>query len=124
MTAKTNMPAARTGITNWPISFLILALLQARYSSSAVSTRSMRPSLMWTMRSPNVEDAAVVRDHDDGPAGLHGHLLQQFHDRLARVGVEGRGRLVADQQLRLVNQGAGDGHALLLAAGQLRRAAS
>ena len=35
--------------------------------------------------------------------------------------VEGRGRLVADQQPRLVDQRPGDGDALLLPAGQLRR---
>ena len=38
--------------------------------------------------------------------------------------VERGGRLVADQQLRLVDQGPGDGDALLLAAGELRRQAS
>ena len=40
------------------------------------------------------------------------------------LGVEGGGRLVADQQPRLVDQGAGDGDALLLAAGELARAGS
>ena len=44
---------------------------------------------------------------------------QQFHDGVSALGVQGRGGLVTDQQPRVVDQGAGDGHALLLAAGQL-----
>ena len=53
--------------------------------------------------------------------GCTATLRQQFHHGVAGVGVEGGGRLVAHQQLRLVDQGAGDGDALLLPAGQLRR---
>ncbi len=40
-----------------------------------------------------------------------------------QLGVEGGHRLVQQQQVRLVDEGAGQGHALLLAAGELLRAA-
>ena len=68
-----------------------------------------------------VENAVVVRDDDHRPVRLHRHAPQQFHHGLPRVGVERRGRLVADQQPRLVDQRPGDRHALLLPAGKLRR---
>src|SRR5262249_39100294 len=47
------------------------------------------------------EDAVVVRHDDHPPARLHRDLREQFHDGLAGVGVEGGGRLVADEQFRL-----------------------
>ena len=62
-------------------------------------------------------DAAVVRDDDQGTIGLDPNALQKLHDSLARLGVEGGGRLVADHQPGLVDQGSGDCDALLLAAG-------
>lgn len=48
--------------------------------------------------------AVVVRDHHHRPAGLECDAAEQFHDRVARLGVERRRRLVADQELRLVNE--------------------
>ncbi|MEQ4725215.1 DUF6444 domain-containing protein [Nonomuraea sp. B19D2] len=60
---------------------------------------------------------AAVRDHDHGgsPGGNGGEQLQHL-DRGRRVQVAGR--LVGYQQQRVVGQRAGDGGALLLAAGQ------
>jgi hypothetical protein len=52
-----------------------------------------------------------------------GGALQQADDDLAVLAVEGRGRLVGEQQVGLLGQGPGDGDALLLAARQLRGAA-
>ena len=43
------------------------------------------------------------------------------HDLLGHLRVEVAGRLVGQQQHRLVDEGARDGHALLLAARQLQR---
>src|SRR5436305_9673695 len=60
-----------------------------------------------------VEDTAVVRDHDDGPPRLHGDVAQQLHDLAPRVTIESGGRLVADQQPRLMDQGPGEPHAPL-----------
>ena len=62
-------------------------------------------------------NAAVVRDDDQGAIGLHSNALEKLHHGLAGMGVESRGRLVADHQPRLMDQGPGDRDALLLAAG-------
>ena len=59
----------------------------------------------------------VVRDHDD--EAVVGDLGEQVHDLDARLGVEGAGGLVGQKDLRVVDEGAGDGHALHLAAGEL-----
>jgi hypothetical protein len=48
--------------------------------------------------------------------------VEQGHDRAPRLRVELAGRLVGQQQLGPVGQGARDGHTLLLAAGHLVRA--
>ena len=63
-------------------------------------------------------DVQFVRDHDDGDAGVV-EFLEQAHDLDAGAGVEIAGRLVGQDQFRLVDQGAGDGDALLLSAGKL-----
>ena len=61
----------------------------------------------------------VVRDHDDEL--IFCNLLQQIHDLYARFAVERAGRLVGEQDVRVVDDGARDGHALHLAAGHLVR---
>src|SRR4029079_10830397 len=66
-----------------------------------------------------VEDAVVVGHHDDGAVGLHRHLSHELHHCLAGLCVEGAGGLVADDELGIGDQGAGEGDALLLAAGEL-----
>ena len=62
-----------------------------------------------------------MRDEHDGLAGVVARVLQKLEDGLARVVVERARRLVAQQKLRVFRERAGDGHALLLAAGKLRR---
>ena len=57
-------------------------------------------------------------DHGQG----HALVCQFFHDlqNLAdHLGVQSGGRLVKEDHLRILHQGAGDGHTLLLAAGVL-----
>ena len=49
-------------------------------------------------------------------------LLQDVHDLDGGLGVERAGRLVGQQDLGVVDKGAGNGHALHLAAGHLVRA--
>ena len=49
-------------------------------------------------------------------------LQEHVHDRRRRDAVQIAGRLVGKQQTRLIDQGAGDGDALQLAAAQLGRA--
>ena len=64
----------------------------------------------------------VVRDHDPGlPAGLD-LPAQQLDHAAAHRGVEGGGRLVDEDEVRVVHQGPPDRHPLPLAAGQLLRA--
>ena len=65
-------------------------------------------------------DVIFVRDHDDGFARLI-QLGEQGHDFVAGARIEVARRLVGQNDVRIVDQGAGNGHALLLAAGQLRR---
>ncbi len=67
------------------------------------------------------DDAEVVRDEDDGHAAVVAELAEDFEDLGLDRDVEGGGRLVGDQQLRVAGEGHRDHHALLLAAGHLMR---
>ncbi len=58
--------------------------------------------------------------HDDGGA-VAVQFLEQLHDAARHVRVEIAGGLIRQQQPRRPGERAGDGHALLLAARQLRR---
>ena len=60
----------------------------------------------------------IVRHHDDGLAVVAIELLQQRQHFRGRLAVEVAGGLIAHQQRRVRHDGARDGHALLLAAGQ------
>ena len=62
-----------------------------------------------------------VGDHDDGDALFAVERHQQFHDLVAALAVEVAGRFVGEQQQRIGDDGAGDRHALLLAAGKFGR---
>ena len=64
----------------------------------------------------------VVRDHHDRLAELVDRLAQQRQHLLAGARVEVAGRLVGEQDGRARDERAGDGDALLLAAGELGRA--
>ena len=59
----------------------------------------------------------VVRDHDH--EAVFCHILQQLHDLDARLAVQCAGGLVGQQDVGVVDEGAGDGHALHLAARHL-----
>ena len=69
------------------------------------------------------DDAEVVRDEDVGEAVLRLQPAQQVDDLHLDGHVEGGGRLVEDDELRLQDHRAGDGDALALAAGELVRVA-
>ena len=63
-------------------------------------------------------EVLFVRYEEDGVTrGVY--LVEEVHDFVAGAGVEGAGRLVGEDDGRLVDEGARNGHALLLAAGQL-----
>jgi len=61
----------------------------------------------------------VVGDNDDAGLPLVRDLAEEVHDLAASDAVEGGGGLVGQHEGGLVGQGAGDGDALLLAAGEL-----
>ena len=65
-------------------------------------------------------DIVLVRDQYDGVALLV-QALEQRHDFVAGRGIEVAGRLVRQQDRRIVHQRAGDGDALPLTAGKLVR---
>ena len=70
-------------------------------------------------RSAWRRDVGVVRDHEDRVARAV-QLAEKFHDDGFVGFVEIAGGLVGEDQLGLIDQGAGDRDALLLAAGELR----
>src|SRR3954454_5085766 len=98
-----------------------------------VSTRnaSLRLARFMSRHLPAVEkadrasgllrEAVVVRDHDHGRAVFLVQLFEDAHDLVAHGGIEITGRLVGEHDARLSDDGARDGNALLLTAGQLRR---
>ena len=61
-------------------------------------------------------------DQDGGDAGVVEHLAHRPAGGHAQAGVQGGERLVQQHQLRLAGEGAGQGHPLLLPAGELVRA--
>ena len=65
-----------------------------------------------------VDHLAVVRHHQDRRARAV-DPVEELHDPDGRVGVEVPGRLVADEQRRVVDERARDRDALLLATGEL-----
>ena len=62
-----------------------------------------------------------MRDHHDRLLELAVELFQQVEDLAAGGAVEVAGRLVGDQEVGVGDDGPGDRHALLLAAGELAR---
>ena len=62
-----------------------------------------------------------MRDHDDGLAVLAVERLEQAEDFVAGLAVEIAGRLVAEQQRGIGDDGARDADALLFAAGERAR---
>ena len=65
-------------------------------------------------------DVRLVRDHNDRPPVVI-HLLKDLHDLLALLAREIPRGLVGQDQAWIGGQGTSDGHALLLATGQLGR---
>ena len=58
-------------------------------------------------------------DDDDRHAGFAARILQQLQNCLTGLVVQCAGGFIAQQQLRILRQRAGNGHTLLLTAGQL-----
>ena len=81
-------------------------------------SRMMRPSRNLDDALAVGGDVVLVGDQDDGDA-LAVEFLEDGHDLDAGAGIEVAGGFVGQHHGRLVDQGAGDGHPLLLAAGKL-----
>ncbi len=92
---------------------------QELHAVTASSTSS--PFSRCSVRFARVGGVRVVRHHDDGLAVLAVERLQQVEDLVARLAIEVAGRLVAQQQRRVGDDGARDADALLLAARELAR---
>src|SRR6266851_449859 len=69
------------------------------------------------------DDGKVVADQDAAQPAALAQLAQQIEDLRLNRDVEGRGRLVEQEQARLENEGARDGDALALPTGELMRVA-
>src|ERR1700675_189531 len=70
-----------------------------------------------------LDDAEIVADEEVGEAVANLQLAEEIDDLGLHRYVEGRGRLVEDDQLRAKDDGARDGDALALAARELMRVA-
>jgi hypothetical protein len=68
--------------------------------------------------------AQIMADEDDGASGQSGFAQQQFDESGLTFGVEGRGRLVGDQDFWLANQRPCGCHPLLLADREFSRRAA
>ena len=66
-------------------------------------------------------DAWIVGDNEHAASGCLGRTAQEVHDLVTGDRIQSAGRFVANHQARFMNQGAGDGNALLLASGKLCR---
>ena len=79
---------------------------------------TMRPSRRNTTRSAQAASwASWVTTRPATPRSAR--LAEQSHHRLTVDGIEGTGRLVGQQEVPVADDGAGDGHPLPLAAGQI-----
>src|SRR5713101_4138141 len=68
-----------------------------------------------------LEDAWIVGDHNQCPIRAFRYAAQNIHHAAPGLMIQVACRFVAYNQLRVVHQRAGDGHALLLATAELRR---
>ena len=66
-----------------------------------------------------VREVRVMGDHDD--EAVFGHLFQKVHDLHRGLRVEGAGGLVGQDNVRVVDEGTGNGDTLHLSAGKLVR---
>src|SRR5690242_9350266 len=63
----------------------------------------------------------IMGDHDDGLAEFFIQLTEHLQHNFGILGIQVSGWLISEDNFRLVDDGAGDGNALLLASGEFRR---
>ena len=66
-------------------------------------------------------DVVFMRDHDNGAAFIV-EPFEQRQDLLGGHAIQVAGRFVGQDEVRVIHQAAGNGHPLLLTAGELRGA--
>ena len=88
-----------------------------------MSTRALFDEAILDANDPLgvLRHVGIMGDEDDGDAVGAVELLEHLEDFLAGARIEVAGRLVGEEHPRPVDQRPGDGHALLFAAGKLRR---
>ena len=64
-------------------------------------------------------ELVVMGDDDQGDAMFGSQIEEDFHDLGAVLGIEVTGGFIGEKHFGLVDDGPGDGDALLLAAGEL-----
>ena len=67
-----------------------------------------------------LSNVIVMGNQDDGIA-LCMEFMENIDDLLTGLGIQRTGRLIGKDQLRIGYNGTGNGHALLLTAGEFRR---
>ena len=87
----------------------------------ALSSRSTRPSRRWIWRPARAATAGSWVTSTRVVPSRAPQLGQQLQDAAAGGAVEVAGGLVGEQDRRPGGEGAGEGHPLLLAAGELAR---
>ena len=94
-------------------------VVSSRAYRPVASSRTIRPARQLEHAAAHLVDhRLVVGGHQHGRAGPV-DPVEQPHDVDARLGIEVAGRLVGQQQRRMVDERARDRDALLLAAGEL-----
>ena len=112
-------PAVSTSLADWRCGCELTVSRQRRPTPPA--WRPSRPAVADGDRAMGVGgDVGLVGDEDDGVAGLV-ETREHAHDFDAGLRVEVAGRLVGEQDRRVVHQRARDGDALALTARQLVR---
>src|SRR5690606_5657993 len=106
--------------------------LMARQASLAVSRNMVRlPHLQLVIGEVAIDEAQealaigcdvlLMRDHDDGDRPFAVQPRDEVHDLPAGLRIQIAGRLIGEEDGGIGDDGAGDGHPLLLAAGKLLR---
>ena len=131
MNKTRNSFRAKDGLKRVPGFVLFLSILQ-HLGEECLQTRVLgvgeqllRRLILLNAALVNEDDAVgdfagkahLMGDHQHGDAGV-GQLFHQLKHFAHHLGVEGAGRLIEEDDVRVHRQRPGDGDALLLAAGQ------
>src|SRR5215472_8738247 len=134
---KRKTPSRTIAIATVPIAVTAIVRLRVKFWATSAQKKRTLPqsnvvaSLLFVVRDASVDethdapahaidDRLVVRRDDDGRA-LRVDAREERHDLARGLGIEISGRLVAQEDERIVDERSRDRRALLLAAGQFVR---